>query len=155
MINDDNYFLPYELISDETNDDSFINQYSGYIPNEKEEKEKNNNYDNIYVGTDIKEVVNNFKKSKTKPFKQQKNNNLIFNKSRNNKKYKSKIYNEYFDVDNEDSETDSEDDILDNFPKITKNLTLKKSIEDLKTYIYCLMIGIIFIFIIFIISKLY
>lgn len=154
MINDDNYFLPYELISDETNDDSFINQYSGYIPNEKEEKEKDNNYNNIYVGTDIKEVVNNFKKSKTKPFKQQKNNNLIFNKARNNEKYKSRVYNEYFDVDNEDSETDSEDDILDNFPKITKNLTLKKSIEDLKTYIYCLMIGIIFIFIIFIISKL-
>lgn len=144
----DNFFLPYEIISDETNDNNFINQYSGYVSTEDEEKQRTKKYneEEIYVGTDIDKVVNNFKNKKKVYFKKLNNNNLIFNNSRSKKNYKENFTLE--DDESEDSEDEYENTLKDN------SLIFTFSNKNLEMYFYCLIIGIIFIFLIFIISKL-
>lgn len=122
------YYLPYEIIKDEQNDNEMINQYFYY--NNLQNKTNTNNED-LYVGSDIDEVVNKFSYDNQK-IKKRKNDNLIFNKQYLPKK-------EYFD---------NEKELKDN------SFTLFiQSIENLKLYFYCLIIGIIIIILIYFINT--
>lgn len=122
------YYLPYEIIKDEQNDNEMINQYFYY--NNLQNKTNTNNED-LYVGSDIDEVVNKFSYDNQK-IKKRKNDNLIFNKQYLPKK-------EYFD---------NEKELKDN------SFTLFiQSIENLRLYFYCLIIGIIIIILIYFINT--
>lgn len=122
------YYLPYEIIKDEQNDNEMINQYFYY--NNLQNKTNTNNED-LYVGSDIDEVVNKFSYDNQK-IKKHKKDNLIFNKQYLPKK-------EYFD---------NEKELKDN------SFTLFiQSIENLKLYFYCLIIGIIIIILIYFINT--
>ena len=122
------YYLPYEIIKDEQNDNEMINQYFYY---DNLQNKTNTNNEDLYVGSDIDEVVNKFSYNNQK-IKKRKNDNLIFNKQYLQKK-------EYFD---------NEKELKDN------SFTLFiQSIENLKLYFYCLIIGIIIIILIYFINT--
>lgn len=122
------YYLPYEIIKDEQNDNEIINQYFYY---DNLQNKTNTNNEDLYVGSDIDEVVNKFSYNNQK-IKKRKNDNLIFNKQYLPKK-------EYFD---------NEKELKDN------SFTLFiQSIENLKLYFYCLIIGIIIIILIYFINT--
>ena len=122
------YYLPYEIIKDEQNDNEMINQYFYY---DNLQNKTNTNNEDLYVGSDIDEVVNKFSYNNQK-IKKRKNYNLIFNKQYLPKK-------EYFD---------NEKELKDN------SFTLFiQSIENLKLYFYCLIIGIIIIILIYFINT--
>lgn len=122
------YYLPYEIIKDEQNDNEMINQYFYY---ENLQPKTNTNNEDLYVGSNIDEVVNKFSYDNQK-IKKRKNDNLIFNKQYLPKK-------EYFD---------NEKELKDN------SFTLFiQSIENLKLYFYCLIIGIIIIILIYFINT--
>lgn len=122
------YYLPYEIIKDEQNDNEMINQYFYY---DNLQNKTNTNNEDLYVGSDIDEVVNKFSYNNQK-IKKRKNDNLIFNKQYLPKK-------EYFD---------NEKELKDN------SFTLFiQSIENLKLYFYCLIIGIIIIILIYFINT--
>ena len=122
------YYLPYEIIKDEQNDNEMINQYFYY---DNLQNKTNTNNEDLYVGSDIDEVVNKFSYDNQK-IKKRKNDNLIFNKQYLPKK-------EYFD---------NEKELKDN------SFTLFiQSIENLKLYFYCLIIGIIIIILIYFINT--
>lgn len=122
------YYLPYEIIKDEQNDNEMINQYFYY---DNLQNKTNTNNEDLYVGSDIDEVVNKFSYNNQK-IKKRKNDNLIFNKQYLPKK-------EYFD---------NEKELKD------KSFTLFiQSIENLKLYFYCLIIGIIIIILIYFINT--
>ncbi len=122
------YYLPYEIIKDEQNDNELINQYLYY---DNLQNKTNTNNEDLYVGSDIDEVVNKFSYDNQK-IKKRKNDNLIFNKQYLPKK-------EYFD---------NEKELKDN------SFTLFiQSIENLKLYFYCLIIGIIIIILIYFINT--
>ena len=122
------YYLPYEIIKDEQNDNEMINQYSYY-----DNLQSNTNTDNedLYIGSDINEVVNKFKYDNQK-IKKRKNDNLIFNKQHLPKK-------EYFDNENE--------------LKNNSFTMFIQSVENIKLYFYCLIIGIIIIILIYFINT--
>ena len=122
------YYLPYEIIKDEQNDNEMINQYFYY---DNLQNKTNTNNEDLYVGSNIDEVVNKFSYDNQK-IKNRKNDNLIFNKQYLPKK-------EYFD---------NEKELKDN------SFTLFiQSIENLKLYFYCLIIGIIIIILIYFINT--
>lgn len=122
------YYLPYEIIKDEQNDNEMINQYFYY---DNLQNKTNTNNEDLYVGSDIDEVVNKFSYDNQK-IKKRKNDNLIFNKQYLPKK-------EYFD---------NEKELKDN------SFTLFiQSIENLRLYFYCLIIGIIIIILIYFINT--
>lgn len=122
------YYLPYEIIKDEQNDNEMINQYFYY---DNLQNKTNTNNEDLYVGSDIDEVVNKFSYNNQK-IKKRKNDNLIFNKQYLPKK-------EYFD---------NEKELKDN------SFTLFiQSIENLRLYFYCLIIGIIIIILIYFINT--
>lgn len=122
------YYLPYEIIKDEQNDNEMINQYFYY---DNLQNKTNTNNEDLYVGSNIDEVVNKFSYDNQK-IKKRKNDNLIFNKQYLPKK-------EYFD---------NEKELKDN------SFTLFiQSIENLKLYFYCLIIGIIIIILIYFINT--
>lgn len=122
------YYLPYEIIKDEQNDNEMINQYFYY---DNLQNKTNTNNEDLYVGSNIDEVVNKFSYNNQK-IKKRKNDNLIFNKQYLPKK-------EYFD---------NEKELKDN------SFTLFiQSIENLKLYFYCLIIGIIIIILIYFINT--
>lgn len=122
------YYLPYEIIKDEQNDNEMINQYFYY---DNLQNKTNTNNEDLYVGSNIDEVVNKFSYDNQK-IKKRKKDNLIFNKQYLPKK-------EYFD---------NEKELKDN------SFTLFiKSIENLKLYFYCLIIGIIIIILIYFINT--
>ena len=122
------YYLPYEIIKDEQNDNEMINQYFYY---DKLQNKTNTNNEDLYVGSNIDEVVNKFSYDNQK-IKKRKNDNLIFNKQYLPKK-------EYFN---------NEKELKDN------SFTLFiQSIENLKLYFYCLIIGIIIIILIYFINT--
>ena len=122
------YYLPYEIIKDEQNDNEIINQYLYY---DNLQNKTNTNNEDLYVGSDIDEVVNKFSYDNQK-IKKRKKDNLIFNKQYLPKK-------EYFD---------NEKELKDN------SFTLFiQSIENLKLYFYCLIIGIIIIILIYFINT--
>lgn len=122
------YYLPYEIIKDEQNDNEMINQYFYY---DNLQNKTNINNEDLYVGSNIDEVVNKFSYNNQK-IKKRKNDNLIFNKQYLPKK-------EYFD---------NEKELKDN------SFTLFiQSIENLKLYFYCLIIGIIIIILIYFINT--
>lgn len=122
------YYLPYEIIKDEQNDNEMINQYFYY---DNLQNKTNTNNEDLYVGSNIDEVVNKFSYDNQK-IKNCKNDNLIFNKQYLPKK-------EYFN---------NEKELKDN------SFTLFiQSIENLKLYFYCLIIGIIIIILIYFINT--
>lgn len=122
------YYLPYEIIKDEQNDNEMINQYFYY---DNLQNKTNTNNEDLYVGSNIDEVVNKFSYDNQK-IKNRKNDNLIFNKQYLPKK-------EYFD---------NEKELKDN------SFTLFiQSIENLRLYFYCLIIGIIIIILIYFINT--
>ena len=122
------YYLPYEIIKDEQNDNEMINQYFYY---DNLQNKTNTNNEDLYVGSNIDEVVNKFSYNNQK-IKKRKNDNLIFNKQYLPKK-------EYFD---------NEKELKDN------SFTLFiQSIENLRLYFYCLIIGIIIIILIYFINT--
>lgn len=122
------YYLPYEIIKDEQNDNEMINQYFYY---DNLQNKTNTNNEDLYVGSNIDEVVNKFSYDNQK-IKKRKKDNLIFNKQYLPKK-------EYFD---------NEKELKDN------SFTLFiQSIENLKLYFYCLIIGIIIIILIYFINT--
>lgn len=122
------YYLPYEIIKDEQNDNEMINQYFYY---DNLQNKTNTNNEDLYVGSNIDEVVNKFSYDNQK-IKKRKNDNLIFNNQYLPKK-------EYFD---------NEKELKDN------SFTLFiQSIENLKLYFYCLIIGIIIIILIYFINT--
>ena len=122
------YYLPYEIIKDEQNDNEMINQYFYY---DNLQNKINTNNEDLYVGSNIDEVVNKFSYDNQK-IKKRKKDNLIFNKQYLPKK-------EYFD---------NEKELKDN------SFTLFiQSIENLKLYFYCLIIGIIIIILIYFINT--
>lgn len=122
------YYLPYEIIKDEQNNNEMINQYFYY---DNLQNKTNTNNEDLYVGSNIDEVVNKFSYDNQK-IKKRKNDNLIFNKQYLPKK-------EYFD---------NEKELKDN------SFTLFiQSIENLKLYFYCLIIGIIIIILIYFINT--
>ena len=122
------YYLPYEIIKDEQNDNEMINQYFYY---DNLQNKTNTNNEDLYVGSNIDEVVNKFSYDNQK-IKKRKNDNLTFNKQYLPKK-------EYFD---------NEKELKDN------SFTLFiQSIENLKLYFYCLIIGIIIIILIYFINT--
>lgn len=122
------YYLPYEIIKDEQNDNEMINQYFYY---DNLQNKTNTNNEDLYVGSNIDEVVNKFSYDNQK-IKKRKNDNLIFNKQYLPKK-------EYFD---------NEKELKDN------SFTLFiQSIENLRLYFYCLIIGIIIIILIYFINT--
>lgn len=122
------YYLPYEIIKDEQNDNEIINQYLYY---DNLQNKTNINNEDLYIGSNIDEVVNKFSYDNQK-IKKRKNDNLIFNKQYLPKK-------EYFD---------NEKELKDN------SFTLFiQSIENLKLYFYCLIIGIIIIILIYFINT--
>ncbi len=122
------YYLPYEIIKDEQNDNEMINQYFYY---DNLQNKTNTNNEDLYVGSNIDEVVNKFSYDNQK-IKKRKNDNLIFNKQYLPKK-------EYFN---------NEKELKDN------SFTLFiQSIENLKLYFYCLIIGIIIIILIYFINT--
>ena len=122
------YYLPYEIIKDEQNDNEMINQYFYY---DNLQNKTNTNNEDLYVGSNIDEVVNKFSYDNQK-IKNRKNDNLIFNKQYLPKK-------EYFN---------NEKELKDN------SFTLFiQSIENLKLYFYCLIIGIIIIILIYFINT--
>ena len=122
------YYLPYEIIKDEQNDNEMINQYFYY---DNLQNKTNTNNEDLYVGSNIDEVVNKFSYDNQK-IKKRKKDNLIFNKQYLPKK-------EYFD---------NEKELKDN------SFTLFiQSIENLKLYFYCLIIGIIIIILIYFITT--
>lgn len=122
------YYLPYEIIKDEQNDNEMINQYFYY---DNLQNRTNTNNEDLYVGSNIDEVVNKFSYDNQK-IKKRKNDNLIFNKQYLPKK-------EYFN---------NEKELKDN------SFTLFiQSIENLKLYFYCLIIGIIIIILIYFINT--
>lgn len=122
------YYLPYEIIKDEQNDNEMINQYFYY---DNLQPKTNTNNEDLYVGSNIDEVVNKFSYDNQK-IKKRKNDNLIFNKQYLQKK-------EYFD---------NEKELKDN------SFTLFiQSIENLRLYFYCLIIGIIIIILIYFINT--
>ena len=122
------YYLPYEIIKDEQNDNEMINQYFYY---DNLQNKTNTNNEDLYVGSNIDEVVNKFSYNNQK-IKKRKNDNLIFNKQYLPKK-------EYFN---------NEKELKDN------SFTLFiQSIENLKLYFYCLIIGIIIIILIYFINT--
>ena len=51
------YYLPYEIIKDEQNDNEMINQYFYY---DNLQNKTNTNNEDLYVGSNIDEVVNKF-----------------------------------------------------------------------------------------------
>lgn len=122
------YYLPYEIIKDEQNDNEMINQYSYY-----DNLQSNTNTDNedLYISSDINEVVNKFKYDNQK-IRKRKNDNLIFNKQHLPKK-------EYFDNENE--------------LKNNSFTMFIQSVENIKLYFYCLIIGIIIIILIYFINT--
>lgn len=122
------YYLPYEIIKDEQNDNEMINQYSYY-----DNLQSNTITDNedLCIGSDINEVVNKFKYDNQK-IKKRKNDNLIFNKQHLPKK-------EYFDNENE--------------LKNNSFTMFIQSVENIKLYFYCLIIGIIIIILIYFINT--
>ena len=69
------YYLPYEIIKDEQNDNEMINQYFYY---DNLQNKTNTNNEDLYVGSNIDEVVNKFSYDNQKIRKRQ-NDNLIFN----------------------------------------------------------------------------
>ena len=122
------YYLPYEIIKDEQNDNEMINQYFYY---DNLQNKTNNKNEDLYVGSNIDEIVNKFSYDNQK-IKKRKNDNLIFNKQYLTKK-------EYFD---------NEKELKDN------SFTLFiQSIENLRLYFYCLIIGIIIIILIYFINT--
>lgn len=125
---DSDYFLPYEII----NDDNLNNQISYY------DNKQNKSKENIYVGSNIEDVVNTFKENKQK-IRKHKNKDLVFNQLYTPKK-------EYFDVIDKELDNKSLSDI--DFLQL-----FIKSIEDLKFFFYCLILGIIIIILIHIINK--
>ena len=84
------YYLPYEIIKDEQNDNEMINQYFYY---DNLQNKTNTNNEDLYVGSNIDEVVNKFSYDNQK-IKKRKKDNLIFNKQYLPKK-------EYFDNEKE------------------------------------------------------
>lgn len=122
------YYLPYEIIKDEQNDNEMINQYSYY---DNLQSKTNINNEDLYISSDINEVVNNFKYDNQK-IKKRKNDNLIFNKQHLPKK-------EYFDNENE--------------LKNNSFTMFIQSVENIKLYFYCLIIGIIIIILIYFINT--
>lgn len=122
------YYLPYEIIKDEQNDNEMINQYSYY---DNLQSKTNINNEDLYISSDINEVVNKFKYDNQK-IKKRKNDNLIFNKQHLPKK-------EYFDNENE--------------LKNNSFTLFIQSIENLRLYFYCLIIGIIIIILIYFINT--
>lgn len=122
------YYLPYEIIKDEQNDNEMINQYSYY---DNLQSKTNINNEDLYISSDINEVVNKFKYDNQK-IKKRKNDNLIFNKQHLPKK-------EYFDNENE--------------LKNNSFTLFIQSIENIKLYFYCLIIGIIIIILIYFINT--
>ena len=128
IIMETDYYLPYEIIKDEQNDNEMINQYFYY---DNLQNKTNTNNEDLYVGSNIDEVVNKFSYDNQK-IKKRKKDNLIFNKQYLPKK-------EYFD---------NEKELKDN------SFTLFiQSIENLKLYFYCLIIGIIIIILIYFINT--
>ena len=125
---DSDYFLPYEIISD----DNLNNQISYY------DNKQNKSKENIYVGSNIEDVINTFKENKQK-IRKRKNKDLVFNQLYTPKK-------EYFDVIDKELDNKSLSDI--DFLQL-----FIKSIEDLKFFFYCLILGIIIIILIYIINK--
>lgn len=125
---DSDYFLPYEIISD----DNLNNQISYY------DNKQNKSKENIYVGSNIEDVINTFKENKQK-IRKRKNKDLVFNQLYTPKK-------EYFDVIDKELDNKSLSDI--DFLQL-----FIKSIEDLKFFFYCLILGIIIIILIHIINK--
>lgn len=122
------YYLPYEIIKDEQNDNEMINQY---FYHDNLQPKTNTNNEELYVGSNIDEVVNKFSYDNQK-IKKRKKDDLIFNKQYLPKK-------EYFD---------NEKELKDN------SFTLFiQSIENLKLYFYCLIIGIIIIILIYFINT--
>lgn len=134
MDNND-YFLPYEIIEDENYNNKFIDQYKGYVDDE------NYNNDEIYVGSDVKRIVNKIKKN-NQSIKKLNNKNLIFN-SRKNKDY------EFIEEDFSNEETDSDTNKTNSINVSYDN----EIVKNLKIYFYCLILGILIIFLIFIILK--
>lgn len=122
------YYLPYEIIKDEQNDNEMINQYSYY---DNLQSKTNINNEDLYISSDINEVVNKFKYDNQK-IKKRKNDNLIFNKQHLPKK-------EYFDNENE--------------LKNNSFTLFIQSVENIKLYFYCLIIGIIIIILIYFINT--
>ena len=122
------YYLPYEIIKDEQNDNEMINQYSYY---DNIQSKTNINNEDLYISSDINEVVNKFKYDNQK-IKKRKNDNLIFNKQHLPKR-------EYFDNENE--------------LKNNSFTMFIQSVENLKLYFYCLIIGIIIIILIYFINT--
>lgn len=122
------YYLPYEIIKDEQNDNEMINQYSYY---DNLQSKTNINNEDLYISSDINEVVNKFKYDNQK-IKKRKNDNLIFNKQHLPKK-------EYFDNENE--------------LKNNSFTMFIQSVENIKLYFYCLIIGIIIIILIYFINT--
>lgn len=125
---DSDYFLPYEIISD----DNLNNQISYY------DNKQNKSKENIYVGSNIEDVINTFKENKQK-IRKRKNKDLVFNQLYTPKK-------EYFDIIDKELDNKSLSDI--DFLQL-----FIKSIEDLKFFFYCLILGIIIIILIHIINK--
>lgn len=125
---DSDYFLPYEII----NDDNLNNQISYY------DNKQNKSKENIYVGSNIEDVINTFKENKQK-IRKRKNKDLVFNQLYTPKK-------EYFDIIDKELDNKSLSDI--DFLQL-----FIKSIEDLKFFFYCLILGIIIIILIHIINK--
>ena len=134
MDNND-YFLPYEIIEDENYNNKFIDQYKGYVDDE------NYNNDETYVGSDVKRIVNKIKKN-NQSIKKLNNKNLIFN-SRKNKDY------EFIEEDFSNEETDSDTNKTNSLNVSYDN----EIVKNLKIYFYCLILGILIIFLIFIILK--
>ena len=133
MDNND-YFLPYEIIEDENYNNKFIDQYKGYVDDE------NYNNDEIYVGTDVKRIVNKIKKN-NQSIKKLNNKNLIFN----SRKKDYEFIEEDFSNEDSDSDTNKTNSI---------NVSYENDIvKNLKIYFYCLILGILIIFLIFIILK--
>lgn len=122
------YYLPYEIIKDEQNDNEMINQYSYY---DNLQSKTNINNEDLYISSDINEVVNKFKYDNQK-IRKRKNDNLIFNKQHLPKK-------EYFDNENE--------------LKNNSFTMFIQSVENIKLYFYCLIIGIIIIILIYFINT--
>ena len=122
------YYLPYEIIKDEQNDNEMINQYSYY---DNLQSKTNINNEDLYISSDINEVVNKFNYDNQK-IRKRKNDNLIFNKQHLPKK-------EYFDNENE--------------LKNNSFTMFIQSVENIKLYFYCLIIGIIIIILIYFINT--
>lgn len=122
------YYLPYEIIKDEQKDNEIINQYLKY---DILKTKTNTNENDLYIGSDINDVVNKFNYGNQK-IKKSKNDNLIFNKQYLSKK-------EYFENEKE---------------SMNNSFTIFiQSLENIKLYFYCLIIGIIIIILIYFINT--